>query len=174
MERVFARGVSILGRRGNKATSFSPHCGAWMRGLGYASNSQSFVEAAMTNPKDKSSADNKTPINANPLNGVANLGPLFEAQERLLANLAAISSAMFEFSRMRMKHTAAMSGALAGVTDLGEAIELHTKYTRAIVEDGLSTASKIAALSMSGLADSVTAVHRSTVEQRPPLAEAAE
>ncbi len=128
----------------------------------------------MTNPKDKSNSDRKTPSDANPLNGVANLEPLFEVQDRLLANWAAISSAMFEFSRMRARHAAAMSTALAGVTDLGEAIDLHAKFTRTIVEDGLSTAGKIAALSMGGLVESVAVAQRVTGEHRPPLAEAAE
>lgn len=128
----------------------------------------------MTNPKDKSSPDRKTPADATPLNGVPNLEPLFEVHDRLLANMAAITSALFEFSRMRMKHAAAISGALAGITNLAEAMDLHAKYTRAVLEEGLGTAGKIAALSMGGLADSVAAAQGATGEQRPPLAEAAE
>lgn len=128
----------------------------------------------MTNPKAAKTTDRRE-ADAVPPTAIPTLDSLFEAQERVLARMSAIAAAMLEFNRMGIKHAASMSEAIGSAASLGEAMELNARFTRAVLEESITTAGRIAALSMGGLLGGAAAPAPEAGGDTPhPQAQAAE
>ena len=91
-----------------------------------------------------------------------NVEPLLTASNKWLENMLALSNEMFEFGRSRLDRNIEMSKAIARSGSFDEAIELQADFTRTLVNDYVSEATKLADLSTRVVMESFSAWQSST------------
>ena len=91
-----------------------------------------------------------------------NVEPLLTASNKWLENMLALSNEMFEFGRSRLDRNIEMSKAIARSGSFDEAIELQADFTRMLVNDYVSEATKLADLSTRVVMESFSAWQSST------------
>jgi hypothetical protein len=83
------------------------------------------------------------------------LEPILDAGNKFLENWMAVGTEFLEFSRTRLSRSLEASKAIARASSLDEAIELQAEFTRSILSDFLSEASKLADLGTQALLESM-------------------
>jgi phasin family protein len=102
-----------------------------------------------------------------------NLEPLMQASNKMLETWVALSTQILEFNKARIDQSIEASRAIASSSSINEAMDLQANFTRNMVQEYLSEATKIADLSTRTIMDGISAMQKSaTVE--PPQKQAAE
>lgn len=83
--------------------------------------------------------------------------PMLNASNKWLESMLALSNEMFEFGRSRLDRNIEMSKAIARSGSFDEAIELQADFTRMLLNDYVSEATKLADLGTRALMDSLSA-----------------
>lgn len=104
---------------------------------------------------------------------VPNLEPFFQASNKLIETWMVVGTEILEFSRSRIDQNLEMSKAMARSSSFNEALDLQQKFTRMMMQDYLSEASKLADIGTRSLLDSFATIQK-TVPERGERAEAAE
>jgi phasin family protein len=104
---------------------------------------------------------------------VPNMEPLVEASSKMLDSWVALSSEILEFNKARLDQSFEAGRAIAASSTLNEAMDLQAKFTRAMVQEYLTEATKIADISTRTIMDGVNALQK-TAKAEPSVADAAE
>jgi hypothetical protein len=112
---------------------------------------------AMAKSEEIRSKRSDTPFPFDASQAVGAIEPLLQAGNKWFENWMAVSSELLEFSRARLDRSLEVSKAMAKSSTLDEAIDLQADYTRSILRDYLSEASKLADLSTRAMLDSLWA-----------------
>ncbi len=81
-----------------------------------------------------------------PTNTLSPLEPMFQAGNKWLEGWMTVGSEILEFGRARLDRNLELSKAMARSGSIDEAMDLHVDYTRSIMRDYFSEASKLADL----------------------------
>ena len=104
---------------------------------------------------------------------VPNLEPLVEAGNKMLESWVQLSNQILEFSKARIDQSLEASRAIAGSSSINEAMDLQAQFTRSMVQEYLTEATKIADMSTRTIIEGFTAMQK-TANLEPPHAQAAE
>jgi phasin family protein len=102
-----------------------------------------------------------------------NLEPLMQASNKMLENWVALSTQILEFNKARIDDSIQASRAIASSSSINEAMDLQANFTRNLVQEYLSEATKIADLSTRTIMDGISAMQKSATAE-PPQNQAAE
>ena len=108
-----------------------------------------------------------------PTAAMPNLEPLMQASNRMLESWVALSTQILEFNKARIDQSIEASRAIASSSSINEAMDLQAKFTRSMVQEYLSEATKIADMSTRTIMDGINAIQKTTSENAP-TAQAAE
>jgi hypothetical protein len=90
-----------------------------------------------------------------PANALNQLEPMLQASNKWLEGWMAMSSEILEFGKSRLDRNLEMSKAIARSGSIDEAMDLQANYTRTVVRDYFSEASKLADLGTRAIFDSL-------------------
>src|SRR5919199_5145412 len=102
-----------------------------------------------------------------PAASMPNLEPLMQASNRMLESWVALSTQILEFNKARIDQSIEASRAIAASSSLNEAMDLQAKFTRSMVQEYLTEATKIADLSTRTIMDGITAIQKTAAVETP-------
>jgi hypothetical protein len=102
------------------------------------------------------------------------VGPYFEAGNRLIQGWMAVGNEIIEFGQSRIDRSLEMGRAMAQSTSFNEALDVQATFTRATVQDYLSEAGKLTELSTQSLLDSFSTLRKPVRETIARVGAAAE
>ena len=96
-----------------------------------------------------------------------NLEPLMQASNKMLESWVALSTQILEFNKARLDQSIEAGRAIASSSSINEAMDLQANFTRNMVQEYLSEATKIADLSTRTIMDGISAMQKSANVERP-------
>jgi hypothetical protein len=109
-----------------------------------------------------------------PAASMPNLEPLVQASNRMVETWVALSTQILEFNKARIDQSIEASRAIASSSSINEAMDLQAQFTRNMVQEYLTEATKIADLSTRTIMEGISAIQKTTIADTPPTAQAAE
>jgi hypothetical protein len=100
------------------------------------------------------------------------LDTLLESSSRLFESWLALSTELMEFGKANLNRSLELSRAVSQSGSLNEALDLHSRYTKEVVEDCFSEANKIVGLGTRSVLDSFSRL-QPQAHEAAPRAEAA-
>jgi hypothetical protein len=79
--------------------------------------------------------------------GAPSIEPFFEVGNRLLETWAAVGTEILEFSKTRLDQSLELGRAVAKSGSISEAMDMQARFTRSMMQDYISEASKLADMS---------------------------
>ena len=102
-----------------------------------------------------------------PREAINNLEPLFQAGNKWLEHVMAMSSEILEFSRSRFDRSVEASKAIARSTSIDQAVDLQADFARSLMQDCLAEAGKLADFGTRAMLDSLWVWQPGTRSEAP-------